>query len=81
MSIDNLLRSSLELMDSWPDDARPDRLDGSAITLAWAEAVGLVERCEIQKPCASCGTPRIDYTFWRITAAGQACLAAWKGDL
>jgi len=78
---EHLLRSSLELMDSWPADARPDRLDGSAITLSYAEAVGLVERCEIQKPCAACGTPRTDYTFYRITPAGQAALKIWKGEI
>lgn len=38
----------------------------------------LVERGEQMKPCPTCGTQRVDFHFWRVTAAGRLIVAAGR---
>lgn len=38
----------------------------------------LVENCEVKKPCRTCGTPRTDYRYYRITGAGKLFMAAFE---
>lgn len=71
---ETLLRGAMDLLENWPDDARPDRLDGMMLSVAFAEAAGLIERTTTTKPCSACGAPKPDYSFYRITPAGQVAL-------
>lgn len=40
-----------------------------------ARSLGLVEEHEVKKPCRSCGHPQHDYSYSKLTLAGQAYLA------
>lgn len=59
------------------DGKKVDDLDREGVTTAVAH--GLIESCEQQKPCPTCGTPKFDYRFWRVTAAGRLLADAHKG--
>ena len=46
--------------------------------LAMGLGCGWLEQATQHKPCDGCGKPKADYSFYRITAAGQAALDAAK---
>ena len=48
-------------------------MDGEMVPLI---LFGLVESHEVTKPCKTCGTPRFDYRYERITAAGRLFMEA-----
>lgn len=74
----------LEVMENWPADARPDRLESPAgeermsIILSMGLGCGWLEQVASSKPCRECGQAVHDHSFYRITAAGQAALDAAK---
>lgn len=39
----------------------------------------LLSREEVKKPCPTCGTPKHDYGYWKIPAAGRLLVAALDG--
>lgn len=65
------------ILRDWPVDGRPDRTaDPHDITLLMM--AGFVERVEQTKPCKTCGTPRFDYAYFRVTGGGQLFVAAME---
>lgn len=74
----------LEMLEDWPDDSRPDRIcerageESTSVILSLGIAIKWIEEVDIMKPCASCGTSKAAYRFYRITPAGQAALDVSK---
>lgn len=65
-------------LKQFPDDGQLQNSAIDADTRADLILIGLVERQEVQKACKTCGTPRFDYAFYRMTPAGH--LFVWVMD-
>ena len=59
-------------LEAWPANGKP-AFDDDVVTL---KAYGLIEEIEQKAPCRTCGTPRVDYTYMKITPAGRLFLLA-----
>jgi hypothetical protein len=70
---DNLERM-LAVLRAFPDDGKPEK-SASQEVIVDLISYNLIERREVQKACQCCGTPRLDYSFFRITPAGRLILA------
>lgn len=64
------MRKQFEALRDFPADGRPD---GTADpeTMTWLILNGYIELHEQMKACSCCGTPKLDYSFFRITNAGR----------
>lgn len=65
---------AIRLLDTWPDNGRPDRIVGLEKTVALTESIGWIEQATVMKPCGCCGTLHAHYSYFRITSAGRAAL-------
>jgi hypothetical protein len=57
---------------SFPSNGKPPASEATDMLVL----LNFIERREVQKPCRNCGTPLLDYSFFRITGAGRYFLAA-----
>ena len=57
---------------TWPANGKPEMDDDVHLL----KAVGFVEEIDQTTPCRTCGTPRISYSFMKVTQAGRLFLAA-----
>jgi hypothetical protein len=71
---DRLQRLAAVLKSIRPDGRVFEPEDRGGITDALLS--GLIESREQMKACKTCGTPRVDYRYWRVTEAGRLFLAA-----
>jgi hypothetical protein len=60
------------LLANFPSDGKPRDREAQIDALL----LGFIEKREITKPCASCGTARPDYSYFKITPAGKLFSAA-----
>jgi hypothetical protein len=69
-------RECAQMLVAVAGGARPDDQPRDLMV----EAIGsnLIRREEQEKPCRTCGKPRHDFSFWRITAAGRLLIAAFE---
>jgi hypothetical protein len=65
------------VLRDFPADGQLQRMDDRDTFFDLAMS-GLVERQEVQKECKTCGTPKYDYAYWRITPAGRLFMAAME---
>lgn len=56
-------------------EGRIPRAVGSGSPHSTAIHLGFIEECFQEKPCPTCGTPRHDWTYWKVTPAGNAYLS------
>jgi len=71
-----LLRAMAERLANYPSDGKPPNDDTThALNLC-----GFIERIEINKSCPACGTPKLDYSYLKITAGGRYFLAAMQQE-
>lgn len=61
----------LDGLRNFPSNAKPEDSEATFLLIAY----GLIERQEVKKPCRTCGTSLLDYSYFRITAAGRCVLA------
>jgi rubrerythrin len=62
----------LDRLTNYPSNGKPPDDDTTyALILC-----GFIERINIDKACPACGTPRLDYSWLKITAGGRAFMAA-----
>lgn len=66
----NLLSAMIDRLANFPSDGKPP-IDETTMALI---ACGFIERQEVQKHCATCGTLRLDYSYLKLTAGGRAFL-------
>lgn len=38
----------------------------------------LIRREEVEKRCSCCGKPKLDYSYWKVTAAGRMLVDAYR---
>ena len=57
------------LIQAIMDGAKPEDQDTGL--MIWAIGAGLIKTEQQSKPCKTCGTPRPDFRYWRITLAGR----------
>jgi hypothetical protein len=55
-------------------EGRKPRELGFGSAHSTAVHLGFIEECSQKKPCPTCGTPLHDWTYWRVTLAGDAYL-------
>ncbi len=67
-------RDCAAMLQSILSGARPEDQEQSVVM----EAIGsnLLAREEHQKPCPTCGKPKHDFSYWRVTAAGRLLVKA-----
>ena len=72
-------RDCAVMLDAVLKGAKPEDQDAAVMM----EAVGssLIMREEQQKPCPTCGKPKHDFSYWRVTAAGRLLVAALTESL
>ena len=60
------------------DGKRVEDMDRDHVMLAIGH--GLISREEQTKPCAACGTPKVDFSYWRATPAGRLLIEALESS-
>lgn len=69
------LQALYDKLKSWPANGKPEYDDNVLI----AHSLGYVENVEVKKHCPSCGAPKYDYSYMKITPAGRFFMAAMEG--
>jgi rubrerythrin len=67
-----IVEAMLERLTNFPANGKPPN-DDTTMSLILC---GFVERVDIDKACPACGTPKLDYSYMKITAGGRAFMAA-----
>jgi hypothetical protein len=65
------IEEMIECLAAWPADGRPQNV----MLRTALQALGFIEEKTQMKSCKSCGTPRPDWTYYKITPAGKILLA------
>lgn len=65
--------AAIDMLVTWPDTGQPDELV-SPKTVAFAEAIGWIERIAVKEWCSHCGQSRLTGRGFLITSAGRAAL-------
>lgn len=71
-----MITSVIHLLQNWPSDGNPDKLDGQQLTVAYAYGAGLIERITQKKQCSACGAARDAFSYYKITPAGRLLVDA-----
>jgi hypothetical protein len=70
----NVVERLREALRDFPADGQLRALDRDTMTdLILA---GFIERIEVEKPCKTCGKPKFDYGYFRITGGGKLFMEA-----
>lgn len=73
---EDTVQSLLAVLTNFPSDGKLRNI--SQDTIFDLLLAGFIERVEVKKPCKNCGTPLLDYDYFRITGGGKLFMAAWS---